>query len=415
MDSVGDGPSNTSASEAADSSVLYVTKTSILGAGGGGEKRAREVVAGLARLGYEPTVVCGRTEPGLARWDEHDGARVRHVTCAPESLLGAGRLGFLLPRYLFAFASVPVLLSLLVREEFDVVVENMTPYPTLTVLLAKLFDVPIVAVQHEFHGRDSLEMYDPVTARIQLVVQHILRLFEYDAIVVPASHAERQLRSYGVATECIEVVPNGIDHEAYSRPEVDREPGRLVTVGRLCERKGQADLLRAFARLHEADPDVHLDVVGKGPQRAQFQRLAGELGVADAVTFHGFVSHDEKVRLLNRATVFVFASRQEGFGLAVLEAMAAGLPVVARRLPVYREFFEDGRHGHLVAPDAFETAFGTAVAALLDDEQEWTTISERNRSRAAQYGWDRTTEGMSAVIDAVVSGDAPKRRATVST
>lgn len=414
MDSVADKATQVCSSEAEDTRVLYVTKTSIVGEGGGGEKRAREVVSGLARLRYDMTVICGRTEHGLDRWNEYDGARIRHVTCAPESLLGDGRLGFLLPRYLFAFASIPVLLRLLSREEFDVIVENMTPYPTLTVVLAKLFDVPIVAVQHEFHGQDSLKMYDPVTGRIQLVVQNILRIFEYDTIVVPASHAKRQLRDYGVATERIEIVPNGIDHGGYYRPEVERESGRLVTVGRLCERKGQADLLRAFARLHQADSDVHLDIVGKGPQRAHLQELAVELGVEDSVTFHGFVSHDEKVRLLNQAEVFVFASRQEGFGLAVLEAMAVGLPVVARRLPVYEEFFEDRRHGHLVNPDAFETAFETAVRSLLKDEGEWNTISECNRSTAARYGWNRTAEGMSAVIDAVASNDATKPRAALS-
>jgi glycosyltransferase involved in cell wall biosynthesis len=95
--------------------------------------------------------------------------------------------------------------------------------------------------------------------------------------------------------------------------------------------------------------------------------------------------------------------------------MAAGLPVVARRLPVYEEFFEDGRHGHLVDSDAFETAFGTAVRSLLEDEGERNAVSECNRSTAARYGWNRTAEGMSAAIDAVVSNDATKPRAAVST
>jgi glycosyltransferase involved in cell wall biosynthesis len=394
--------------------VLYVTKTSIVGEGGGGEKRAREVIDGLTQRGYELTAVCGRTEKGLDRWDEYVGARVRHVTCVPESVLGDGRVGFLLPRYLFALASIPVLVGLLVREEFDVIVENMTPYPTLTVILAKLFSLPIVAVQHEFHGADSLEMYDPVTGRIQLVVQNILRVFEYDIIVVPAKHTKNQLRDYGVATDCIKVVPNGIEYEGYYRPEVERKPGRLVTVGRLCERKGQADLLRAFARVHESNPNTHLDIVGKGPQRAQLQDLAVELGIGDAVTFHGFVSHDEKVRLLNQAEVFVLASQQEGFGLVLLEAMAAGLPVVARQQPVYEEYFENGKHGCLIGTEAFERDCATAVELLLADEPEWTVISEHNRSTAARYGWDRTAEGMASSIDAAAPNDTNKRRAPVS-
>lgn len=395
------------------SRILYVTKTSILDDGGGGEKRAREVLSDLSSSGFDSTVVCGRTSPELERWDEYEECRVRHVGCVPGRLLNESRLGFLLPRYLFAFTSLPVIALLFVREEFDVVVENMTPYPTLTVLLAKLFDIPIVAVQHEFHGRDCLEMYDPLTGRIQLIVQNILRLVEYDAIVVPVGYTKRKLREYGVVTDQIDVVPNGIDFAAYSHSESEREDSRLVTVGRLCKRKGQDDLLRAFARLHDERPETHLDIVGKGPQRDQLAQLASRLGITDAVTFHGFVSHEEKVRLLNQAELFVFASKQEGFGLALLEAMAAGLPVVARKLPVYEEFFEDGQHGRLLEP--FQTKFPEVVEDLLLNEAERVAMRNQNHATAEQFDWSQTAEGMASVINSVVPNDGINQRDTGGT
>lgn len=388
--------------------ILYVTKTSILDDGGGGEKRAREVLAGLSSRGFDSTVVCGRTASGLDRWDEYHGCQVRHVWSAPERLLNESRVGFLLPRYLFAFTSVPVIAYLLARQEVDVVVENMTPYPTLTVLLAKLLGVPIVAVQHEFHGRDCLEMYDPLTGRIQLLVQNILRLVDYNAIVVPAGYTKRKLREYGVATDRIEVVPNGIAYESYSQSETERESGRLVTVGRLCKRKGQEDLLNAFERLHASHPETHLDIIGKGPKREYLEQLAGRLGVADAITFHGYVSHDEKVRLLNQADIFVFASKQEGFGLVLLEAMAAGLPVIARCLPVYKVFFDEGQHGQLL--ESFQTDFPDAVERFLQDDTERSSIRNQNRERAKKFDWNQTAEGMATIATSVVSTDEFNQR-----
>ena len=377
--------------------LLYITKTSLVGEGGGGEERAREVVDGLSDRGHDVTAICGKTEPGLQKNTTYRGCHLRHVWCGPEFALGEGRLGFLLPRYLFAFCSLPVLAMALARSEYDAIVENMTPYPTLTVLLARLFAVPIIAVQHEFHGRDCIEMYGPLTGRIQLVVQRLHRALSYDAVVVPSSPVKTALEEYGIATDRIEVVPNGIDYERYHRPAVESTPGRLVTVGRLCKRKGQGDLLRGFARLNRAHSSTTLDIVGAGPRRANLEALAAELDIAESVTFHGFVSEQQKIRLLNEAELFVFGSHQEGFGIGILEAMATGLPVVARKLPVYEEFFENDINGFLVS-EPFVENFADASKTLLETDKRRAEIGARNRKAAADYGWEHTVGDTESIL-----------------
>lgn len=392
--------------------VLYVTKTSLQDDGGGGEKRAREVVSGLTDRNHDVTVVCGRTAKGLDSKTRFGNSEVRHVWCGPEFLLDNGGFGFLLPRYLFAFFSIPVLAYLLAREEFDIVIENMTPYPTLTAVLTRLAAVPIIAVQHEFHGRDSVEMYDPLTGQIQLIVQRLLRVFNYNALIVPSNHVKQQLLEYGIATRRIEVVMNGIECKKYQQSDIDRQPGRIITVGRLCNRKGHRDLLQAFARLHSDAPETLLDIVGAGPQRDALETLAEDLDIKNAVTFHGFVDENEKFRLMNQADLFTFASRQEGFGLVVLEAMAAGLPVVARKLPVYEEFFEDNVHGTLIG-DSFEEQFVAQTADLLQDRARIAEIRERNVSTAAEYGWSRTVDGMEAIVLDIATTDKDNTRSVV--
>lgn len=385
-------------SPSAEKSVLYVTKTSILGEGGGGEKRAKEVTSRLADRGHAVTVACGRTDQGLSKWTTHQGCLIRHIKCAPEYVLQFPRIGFYLPRYLFAFTSLPVLCYLLFAEDYDVVVENMTPYPTLTVVLAKLFGVPIVAVQHEFHGNNATEMYDPVTGRIQLLVQNLLRLFDYDRVIVPTRYVRAQLSAYGVPWGRIEVVPNGINYERFARDTNDRDRKRLVTVSRLGTRKGVDDVIRAFATVREVHPDATLDIVGSGPERDSLEELARRLDVDEGITFHGYVSHERKVELLNRADLFLFASRQEGFGLVLLEAMAAGLPVVARELPVYHDFFKDGANGYLVEDDRAETALGDRTVELLEYQSRTRQIRKHNERTAEQYGWDNTAEMTEKVL-----------------
>jgi glycosyltransferase involved in cell wall biosynthesis len=115
------------------------------------------------------------------------------------------------------------------------------------------------------------------------------------------------------------------------------------------------------------------------------------------VTFHGYVSEDEKRSMLNRAEVFAFASEQEGFGVVMLEAMAAGLPVVARRLPVYEEFFQYGRNGYLVDEDNPE-AFAECIASLLDDAAEREYIRDNNLRDSKEYSWERITSRIEDVF-----------------
>lgn len=110
---------------------------------------------------------------------------------------------------------------------------------------------------------------------------------------------------------------------------VQRPPGppRIVTVAHLVARKRHADVLQALTQL----PDVHYDVIGDGPERAGLEALARDLGVADRVRFHGQLAPDDALREARRCDVLVLPSTDEAFGVAYIEAMAAGLPAIGRR------------------------------------------------------------------------------------
>ncbi|NLE37550.1 MAG: glycosyltransferase [Pirellulaceae bacterium] len=194
----------------------------------------------------------------------------------------------------------------------------------------------------------------------------------------------------GLPEASLVVIPNGIDLQRYQNavPADLRDVGivserRLVTyIGRLDAQKGLEWLLRG-ARSWLADaPDCDLALVGQGPQRSALERLAAEEGISDRVQFLGFRA--DVPALLARSSLLVLPSRWEGMPNVVLEAMAAGLPVVATDVEGVAELLGDDADGQVV-PFGDTAAFAAAVTRILSDRDLADRLGRRNRSRAAEY------------------------------
>jgi glycosyltransferase involved in cell wall biosynthesis len=170
-----------------------------------------------------------------------------------------------------------------------------------------------------------------------------------------------------------------------------------LAVGRLIEQKDHATLLRAFARVREQQPEARLAILGAGPLEVETRALAASLGIHDAVTLPGRT--DIRDWLL-RADVFVHTSRWEGFGIVLLEAMLAGLPVVATRVSAVPEVVVDGVTGALVPAGDVE-GVARELGTLLADRERARRIGEAGRERArTEFSVERMTERTIAVYEA---------------
>lgn len=145
-------------------------------------------------------------------------------------------------------------------------------------------------------------------------------------------------------------------------PDLPDEARVLLAVSRLTRQKGLDVAIRALAELRTGHPDAVLVVLGEGPTRTELEGLAGDLGIRDAVHLPGRVG--DVAAWYRRAALLVHPARWEGFGLALLEAMLAGLPVVASRVSSIPEVVRDGETGLLVPPDD-SGALAAAVDAVL--------------------------------------------------
>lgn len=224
-------------------------------------------------------------------------------------------------------------------------------------------------------------------------------------------------------SEAIRVVPLGTDPELF-RPDVDPAPLQLrshlpparwlVTVARLVPHKGIDTAVRAFAELATKVPDLRYAVVGNGPYHGTLEALARELGVADRVHFISEASDADLPAWYALATVYLGLSRRteldvEGFGIALVEAAAAGRPTVAGKSGGVPDAVQDGVTGLLVDPlDPHQVA--AAVQSLLDDPGRAARMGRAGRGEVERYyNWDRVVADL-RVLSRQAEATAASRR-----
>jgi glycosyltransferase involved in cell wall biosynthesis len=207
-------------------------------------------------------------------------------------------------------------------------------------------------------------------------------------------------RAYGVPPERLAVVPEPVDLEVwddqFARARAPgRPPGRegpvVLCVARMYPRKRLGDLLRAAPLVRAAVPGARFRVVGRGPEWDAVRALHAHLGLAGAVDLLGDVTLGELAAEYAGADAFCLPSVQEGFGIVFLEAMAAGLPVVACRAAAIPEVVLDGATGVLVPPRDPE-ALAAALVALLRDPDRARALGREGRRRAEAFTPRRVAE-----------------------
>jgi glycosyltransferase involved in cell wall biosynthesis len=271
-------------------------------------------------------------------------------------------------------------------------------------LAARLAGVPaMVSTKHNdnaFRRRGFYARLDRALARWQ------------DRIITISHHLKRFcIEVEGLPPEKIVPIHYGLDADAFLRP---RQSGKDVrqefgipsdaplvgVVGRLTEQKGHRYLFQAFARVLEALPSAHLLVVGDGELRPALERQVAAAGLGQRVTFAGW--RRDVARVMAALDVLAMPSLWEGFGLVLLEAMAASRPIVASRVSAIPEIVTHGETGLLVPPKDV-AALARALLNFLRDPARAKEMGRRGRERLAQqFTVDRMVEQIQAVYDDLV-------------
>ena len=258
----------------------------------------------------------------------------------------------------------------------------------------------VAVIHHLYHDPWTTGAASSPRGMLVRMERLLLRHLHADAVAVVNPSVASRLVECGYPEEKIAFVGNGVEPAKFAF-SAQHEDDSLVFVGRLRASKGVESLLDVFAIVRRRRPRAVLHIVGDGLLRESLQSRAASLGLADGVVFHGFVDEETKVRLLQRAGVYLSASRFEGFDIPVVEAMATGAVPVVSDIPAHRFIFQGRNVGCLTASVEDMAA---AALRLMEEPGLRQSLSTAGRALTEEmWTWDRVAERYRALIDGLLS------------
>ena len=353
---------------------------------GGAEIHLFEIFGRLAARGHRVRLVCSGWS-GAAPRTTIDGIEVE-------------RTG---GRHSFALRGRAAVRRAIAAERPDVVVEDINKLP---LFLAGTTHLPFCAIVPHLFGETAFQEAPwPMAAAVWAAERPLPRAYARAAFHAISESTRDDLVARGVAASRVRVIHPGVDGARY-RPAPDgrRAPApAFLYVGRLKRYKGIGFAIRALARARGRRPDLTLDIAGTGDHRAELERLTAELGLEQAVRFHGFVSEAEKIGLLQRAWANIFPSPKEGWGITVVEAAACGTPSIASDSPGLRDSVRQGTTGFLV-PHGDVEALAGRMLALAEAPALVATLGAGARRFAEGLTWEQTAADTERHLHDIIAG-----------
>ena len=370
---------------------------------GGAEHAAGALAREAARSGrWDVAVLTSDLGGRLAREETTDGVRIHRVPARKKAW--ARHTGHELGCFYFAAARrMPVLAR---QFQPDHVLAHFSfPAGRLAQCLRRRLGIPYSVV---LHGSD-VPGYQPARfGPAYWFLRPVVRRVWHDADrVVAVSEELKRLAWQTLPGAAIEVIANGVDTGRFDpagRAEAPAGTIRLVVVAQLIERKGIRYLLEALARL---DPTARrrlpARIYGTGPEEAALKAQVRAAGLGETVTFHGLAPHAEIPAILREADVFVLPSLQEGLPLALLEAMASGLAIVATSAGGMGGVLRHEANALVVEP-ASASALAAALHRLAADPTLLRNLGKAARATALGYGWPAVWRQYEQLIGPVSPG-----------
>lgn len=287
----------------------------------------------------------------------------------------------------FYFAEAGLLADRLVSEDFDHLHSHLADVSTsVAMLAASLADVPF---SFTLHGPGVF--FDANVWRLDAKIDRAA----FVSCISWFARSQAQLLSSVEAADKLHIIHCGVDPNRYADRSLEAvrpsDEFRLAFVARLDHVKGVGELLEAIAVLADDMPGLCLDLAGDGPGRAGYEKLTAKLGIADRVTFHGYVNQTGVAELLATADAYVLPSFAEGVPVGLMEAQASGLPVIATQVGGVSELVIDEETGFVCRPGDREQ-LAERIAQLAADPELRIRMGAAGRARVIA-DFDSASEG----------------------
>ncbi len=340
----------------------------------------------LAGLGHEVIVFTVASPANKKKIEGISGFRVVFLPSLPALAYPGERAGFPLGA---------TALSEVVKFKPDII-HTHTPLPVgwAAVAAAKMLGAKLVGTHHTFYDHYLKHMKLDYQWGRKFSWQYTVGYYNRcDLVLSPSASLAEELKTHGL-TKPVEILLNPIDTELFSPPTagekkiLKKEFGitgkSLVYMGRLSYEKSIDQIVEAFASAVKKNPELTLMLVGDGPEREKLAALAAKLGVADKLIFTGVRRGKGLAESMCANDVFITASKSENMPLSVLEAMAAGLPVISVKEKGLQEMVDEGASGVFMPTDN-PTGMAEVILRVLSDGELINRMSRGARESAEKY------------------------------
>ena len=359
---------------------------------GGVEKRVWELATRLSLRGHEVHLF------GMKFWDGEDifirEGVFLHGVCPAQKIYAGGRRTIFQALY-FSIHLIPPLL----KERYDIIDCQQFPYfSSFSVkIVSKLKKIPLVITWHEVWG-DYWYEYLGWKGFVGKTTERLVARLTSENVAVSKTTA-KNLNNLGVRHE-IKIIPNGIDLTRIRLVSPSSEPGDIIFVGRLIKEKHADLLIKAFELLLSAYPDIHMRLIGEGPEYFKIKNLIDDKKIQNSVYLSRFYQdHDDLLAHLKSSKVFVLPSTREGFGITALEALACGIPVVTVDHPANAILdLITENNGFLCPLSAEDLAKTMCLALRLHNEMRNVCTKS-----AESYDWENITSDVESYYQSVIA------------
>jgi len=342
-------------------------------------ERDKEVVDGVKIFRVGPRIVYdGRTPPSMR-----------------------DNLGFML-------AAVVKGCSLIRQDDISIIHSNTYAPAFSAALCASVMRKPWIITVHDvffLQGSDfwrswaSQRGLSRAIGIIGPVAEKLLLRLSPDAFHTVSEQTREDLKLNKITN--VHVIPNGVDIQEYDRDAAFLPNKQVVYLGRLVNYKNLEVVIEAMRNVAKQSPESRLMIVGDGPHRAILEELTDDYGLENQIIFTGFVTHEEKVRVLHESAFLVLPSIAEGFGVVVAEAFACARPALVSKVAPLTELVTDGVDGICLPP--FDSGlWSQAILGLLNDPARSTAMGQNGLLKTERYSLKKTVDGLERLYREVI-------------
>jgi len=351
---------------------------------GGCEVRFYELGKRLTKKGHTINVLTIRYDQNLPKLEEINGIMVHRTV---NSFNYITETGWRSPAGVFKYSLNALFKSILKEIDFDVIFSNEWPI---------LHSLMLIPLYKDILVQDWAEVWTQKITHLEIL---LARLAKYH-VAVSEFTKQRMQKYLKITNKHIFLVPNGVDLEKFY--EKEKEWGNIIYIGRFAPHKRIDLLIKSFILAQKEIPSLKLLLVGDGPLHQYFKNKYGE---KRNIKFLGKVTEEQKRELLAKSWLFILTSEREGYGIAVLEALASGTPVLLADYPenAAKNLIMKGG-GIIERPDSKKLA--SKIIELHRNTALYENIKSQAKKVAQKYDWNKIAEKLEKIFKLVLKEDA---------